>query len=313
MSNGTPPVALTIAGSDSGGAAGVQADLRAFAALGVFGTSAITAVTAQNSLGVQGVHVVPAEHVDAQITSVVSDLRPAAVKTGMLATAATVAAVARRAARGELPNLVVDPVMVATTGRRLLERQAERAYLEQLVPHALVVTPNLREASVLVQRDLSSVDDMTTAARQLAETGARYVVIKGGHLPGPAAVDVVWDGTNATILSVPRIVTANVHGTGCTLSAAVAANLALGATPADAIERAKTFLTRALRGAVGWTLGSGQGPIDALGWGAQVPGGPTEDAQPADSRSAGAPADGAPEAGAREDGADARASFDRPG
>src|SRR5207302_11470716 len=160
---------------------------------------------AQNTLGVQGVHVVPTAHVDAQITSVVSDLRPAAVKTGMLATAATVAAVARRAGRGELPNLVVDPVMVATTGRRLLEQPAERACLEQLVPHALVVTPNLREASVLVQRDLSSVDDMIAAARQLAETGARYVVIKGGHLPGPAAVDIVWDGTDATILSVPRI------------------------------------------------------------------------------------------------------------
>lgn len=303
MSSVTPPVALTIAGSDSGGAAGVQADLKTFAALGVFGTSAITAVTAQNTLGVQGVHVVPAEHVDAQITSVVSDLRPVAVKTGMLATAATVTAVARRAGRGDLPNLVVDPVMVATTGRRLLDRDAERAYVELLVPHALVVTPNLREASVLVGRNLATVDDMTTAARQLAEIGARYVVIKGGHLPGPAAVDVVWDGTDATILSTPRIATANVHGTGCTLSAAAAANLALGATPADAIERAKAFLTRALRGAAGWALGSGQGPVDALGWGVDASGGAAGDVQPADSRSDGLP----------EDGAEARASFDRPG
>jgi hydroxymethylpyrimidine/phosphomethylpyrimidine kinase len=303
VSSLTPPVALTIAGSDSGGAAGVQADLKTFAARGVFGTSAITAVTAQNTLGVQGIHIVPAEHVDAQITSVVTDLRPAAVKTGMLATAATVAVVADRAARGELRNLVVDPVMVATTGRRLLEQDAERAYVELLVPHALVVTPNLREASVLVRRDLVSVDDMTAAARQLAETGARYVVIKGGHLPGPAAVDVVWDGRDARILSVPRIATANVHGTGCTLSAAVAANLALGATPADAIEGAKTFITRALRGAAGWALGSGQGPVDQVGWGAEapnpdVPTGGTGDAQPADS-----PADGS----------GARASSDRPG
>jgi hydroxymethylpyrimidine/phosphomethylpyrimidine kinase len=313
VSSVTPPVALTIAGSDSGGAAGIQADLKTFAALGVFGTSAITAVTAQNTLGVQGVHVVPAEHVDAQIASVVSDLRPAAVKTGMLATAATIAAVAGRAARGELRNLVVDPVMVATTGRRLLERDAERAYLELLVPHAVVVTPNLREASVLVQRELLSVDDMTAAARQLAESGARYVVIKGGHLPGPAAVDVVWDGADTRVLSVPRIVTANVHGTGCTLSAAVAANLALGAPPTDAIERAKSFLTRALLGAAGWTLGAGQGPVDALGWGVEEPDGRAADAQRADSRSAGSPGAGAPEDGAPDDGADARASFDRPG
>jgi hydroxymethylpyrimidine/phosphomethylpyrimidine kinase len=287
VGNVTPPVALTIAGSDSGGAAGVQADLKTFAARGVYGTSAITAVTAQNTLGVQGVHVVPAEHVDAQISSVVGDLHPAAVKTGMLATSATIAVVAHRAARGELRNLVVDPVMVATTGRRLLERDAERAYVELLVPHALVVTPNLREASVLVQRDLVSVDDMTAAARQLAETGARYVVIKGGHLPGPVAVDVIWDGTDARILSVPRIDTANVHGTGCTLSAAVAANLALGANPADAIEGAKTFLTRALRGAAGWALGSGQGPVDQLGWGADAPTAETEDDRRDRRRSAG--------------------------
>ncbi|HEX4538657.1 MAG TPA: bifunctional hydroxymethylpyrimidine kinase/phosphomethylpyrimidine kinase [Acidimicrobiales bacterium] len=307
MSSITPPVALTIAGSDSGGGAGVQADLKTFAALGVHGTSAITAVTAQNTVGVQSVHLVPAKHVDAQIMSVVSDLRPAAVKTGMLATAATIAAVAGRADRGELPNLVVDPVMVATTGRRLLEGDAERAYVELLLPHALVAMPNLREASVLVQRDLASVDDMTAAARQLAETGARFVVIKGGHLPGPAAVDVVWDGTDARILSVPRISTANVHGTGCTLSAAVAANLALGATPADAIELAKAFLTRALRGAAGWTLGSGQGPVDALGWG-EAAGRRAEGPQRAGSLEAGSLEGGVP-----EDGADARASFDRPG
>lgn len=303
MSSVTPSVALTIAGSDSGGAAGVQADLKTFAAHGVFGTSAITAVTAQNTLGVQAIHLVPTEHVDAQITSVVADLRPAAVKTGLLATAATVAAVAGRAARGELPNLVVDPVMVATTGRRLLEPDAERAYLELLVPQALVVTPNLREASVLVQRELSSVDDMTVAARRLAETGARYVVIKGGHLAGPEAVDVVWDGTDARVLSAPRVATANVHGTGCTLSAAMAANLALGVAPFDAVERAKTFLTRALEGAAGWTLGSGQGPVDAMGWGAGAPASPAGAAQLAGSRPA----------GSREDGAEARARLDRPG
>jgi hydroxymethylpyrimidine/phosphomethylpyrimidine kinase len=302
MSSFTPPVALTIAGSDSGGAAGIQADLKAFAALGVFGTTAVTAVTSQNTLGVQDVHVVPAEHVDAQITAVVTDLRPAAVKTGMLATAATIGVVAGRAGRGELDNLVVDPVMVASTGRRLLDRDAERAYVEQLFPHALVVTPNLREASVLVGRELSTVEDMISAAHRLRATGARHVVIKGGHLPGPSAVDVICDGADTRILSVPRIDTANVHGTGCTLSAAVVANLALGHSPVEAIERAKTFLTRALRGAAGWTLGSGQGPVDTFGWGA-AEAGPAVEVQTADFRTV----------DSLEDDTRSRASSDRPG
>jgi hydroxymethylpyrimidine/phosphomethylpyrimidine kinase len=297
VSSVTPRVALTIAGSDSGGAAGIQADLKAFAALGVFGTTAITAVTAQDTLGVRDVHVVPAEHVDAQITAVVNDLRPSAVKTGMLATVAIIGAVAVRASRGELHNLVVDPVMVASTGRRLLDRDAESAYVEQLFPHALVVTPNLREASVLVGRELTTVEDMISAARQLTATGARHVVVKGGHLAGRSAVDVICDGTDTRILSVPRIETANVHGTGCTLSAAVAAHLALGHSPVDAIERAKTFLTRALRGAAAWTLGSGQGPVDALGWGGEASDGPAVDVQTADSRT----------------DTRSRASFDRPG
>lgn len=284
MSNVNPPVALTIAGSDSGGAAGIQADLRAFAALGVYGTTAVTAVTAQNTVGVQDVHVIPAEHVDAQIGSVVTDLRPSAVKTGMLATEATIAAVAARARRGDLANLVVDPVMVASTGHRLLDRQAERAYVERLFPHALVVTPNLREAAVLVGRELRTVEDMVSAARQLAETGARHVVVKGGHLGGSSAVDVIWTGTKATVLSVPRVETANVHGTGCTLSAAVAAHLALGNSPVEAIERAKAFLTKALRGAAAWTLGSGQGPVDTLAWAAEVVDDPHVEVQTADSR-----------------------------
>lgn len=263
-----PAVALTIAGSDSGGAAGIQADLKAFAALGVFGTTAITAVTAQNTLGVQHTHIVPTEVVDAQITAVVTDLRPAAVKTGMLATASTVGAVAIRARAGELANLVVDPVMIASTGRRLLERDAEKAYLEMLFPHALVVTPNLREAEVLVGMKLRSVEDMVSAARQLGDSGARYVLVKGGHLAGPSAVDVIWDGANTKVLAAPRVETANLHGTGCTLSAAVAANLALGRGPVEAIERAKELLSGALRGAAGWALGAGQGPVDALGWAA---------------------------------------------
>ena len=268
MSGATPEVVLTIAGSDSGGAAGIQADLKAFAALGVYGTSVVTAVTAQNTVGVQDVHVVPTDVVDAQITSVVTDLRPVAVKTGMLATAATVRAVAARAASGELPQLVVDPVMVATTGHRLLDPEAERAYVELLFPHALVVTPNLREASVLVGRELTTVEDMVSAVGELAATGARHVVVKGGHLPGGVAADVMFDGGRTTVLSGPRITTANVHGTGCTLSAAIVAQLARGLGPVQAVERAKDFVARALRGAAGWNLGTGQGPVDALGWGA---------------------------------------------
>lgn len=303
MSAVTPPVALTIAGSDSGGAAGIQADLRAFAALGVYGTTAITAVTAQNTLGVQEVHVVPAAHVDAQITSVVGDLRPSAVKTGMLATAATIATVAARARRGDLAGLVVDPVMVASTGRRLLDHDAEKAYVEHLFPHAVVVTPNLWEAGVLTGRELRTVDDMVTAARQLAMTGARHVVVKGGHLPGPSAVDVIFDGADARIASVPRVETGNVHGTGCTLSAAIAAHLALGRSPVEAIEGAKGFVTRALRGAAAWTLGSGQGPVDTFGWGADASESPAAEAQTADSGTA----------ASRADATRSRASFDSPG
>ncbi|HWC40196.1 MAG TPA: bifunctional hydroxymethylpyrimidine kinase/phosphomethylpyrimidine kinase [Acidimicrobiales bacterium] len=298
MSGETPPVALTIAGSDSGGAAGIQADLRAFAALGVLGTTAVTAVTAQNTLGVQQVHVVPPAHVDAQIASVVSDLRPSAAKTGMLATAAIIDVVAARAGRGELGNLVVDPVMVASTGARLLDHDAEKAYVDRLFPHALVITPNLREASVLVGRELRTVDDMISAARQLARTGARFVVIKGGHLPGPSAVDVIHDGADTRVLSTPRVETANVHGTGCTLSAAVAAHLASGRSPVDAVERAKVLITSALQGAAGWRIGSGQGPVDTLGWGAVASGAAALEGQTADSRT---------------DDVRSPASFDRPG
>jgi hydroxymethylpyrimidine/phosphomethylpyrimidine kinase len=262
----TPLVCLTIAGSDSGGGAGIQADLKAFSALGVFATTAVTAVTAQNTLGVELVHVVPPEVVEAQIASVLSDLRPAAAKTGMLATAATVAAVARRAALGELPNLVVDPVMVASSGDRLLDEDAERTYVDRLIPHALVVTPNLYEASILAGRSLSSPSDMAEAAAFLRRVGAQVVVVKGGHLPGSWAVDVVDDGAEVRELVAPKVPTPNVHGTGCTLSAAIAAHLARGATPMDAVEKAKRFVARAVGGGARWRLGSGHGPLDPLGW-----------------------------------------------
>src|SRR5580692_4515043 len=186
-----PPVALTIAGSDSGGGAGIQADLKTFAALGVFGTSAITAVTAQNTTAVLGVRLLDDAFVDLQIDAVISDLPVAAVKTGMLACAATVTMVARRAAAGDLPHLVVDPVMVTSTGTPLLDDEGVAAYLELLLPHAEVCTPNMREAALLTSLAVTDVESMEAAARRLAEYGPGVVVVKGGHLQGAFAPDVV--------------------------------------------------------------------------------------------------------------------------
>jgi hydroxymethylpyrimidine/phosphomethylpyrimidine kinase len=263
-----PPVALTIAGSDSGGGAGVQADLKSFAANGVFGTTVVTALTAQNTVGVLGVAVTAAEFVEAQIAAVLDDLPVAAVKTGMLATRAIIGVVAARAAAGDLPNLVVDPVMVASSGDRLLDEDAESAYLEELFPHAVVITPNLWEAGLLVGRRLTTVDDMRAAARTLRATGARYVLVKGGHLAGDA-VDVLDDGVTVVELRGHRVTSPNVHGTGCSLSAAIAAHLAGGATLVDAVHVAKEYVAAAIAGAAGWRLGAGHGPIDHFGWGAR--------------------------------------------
>lgn len=265
----TPPVALTIAGSDSGGGAGVQADLKTFAALGVFGTSAVTALTAQNTRGVHGVHVVPAEFVVAQVDAVLDDLPVAAVKTGMLATADVVRAVAGLAGAGRLPRLVVDPVMVASSGDRLLEPDAERLYVEALLPHAAVLTPNLREAEALLDGSVRTLREQHEAARALGAMGPAAVVLKGGHPVAGThgeAVDVVWDGSSTYELSRPRVATANDHGTGCTFAAAVAATLAAGADLAQATAVAKSFVHRAVVGGAGWRLGSGHGPLDHLGW-----------------------------------------------
>jgi hydroxymethylpyrimidine/phosphomethylpyrimidine kinase len=261
-----PAVALTVAGSDSGGGAGIQADLKAFAMHGVFGTSVITALTAQNTAGVHGIHPVATDFVAAQLDAVLADLPVAAVKTGMLATPSIVDLIAAYAAR--LPNLVVDPVLVASSGDRLFTENVERAYLDRLFPHAAVVTPNLREASVLTGRTLSTVDDMVAAAATLGETGAGCVVIKGGHLPGTDAIDVVWSAGGVEILRAPWIETANNHGTGCTFAAAAAARLAGGAPLAAALRGAKEYVTDAIRRSAGWRLGTGHGP---LGWRECVP------------------------------------------
>lgn len=265
----TPVVALTVAGSDSSGGAGVQADLKAFAACGVFGASAITALTAQNTTGVTGVWPVPADVVVQQVRAVLDDLEVRAVKTGMLATAEVVRAVAGLAAAGSLPALVVDPVMVASSGARLLEPDAEHAYVEALLPHARVLTPNVLEAQVLLGGGITTLAEQHEAARALARLGPDLVLVKGGHAvsgTGDDAVDVLWDGARTLELRGPRVPGRNDHGTGCTLASAIAAGLAKGDEPVDAVRAAKAYVARALRGAAGWRLGAGHGPLDHFGW-----------------------------------------------
>jgi hydroxymethylpyrimidine/phosphomethylpyrimidine kinase len=254
-------VVLTVAGSDSGGGAGIQADLRTFAAHGVHGTSAITAVTAQNSVAVLDWVALEPRMVVAQIEAVASDMDVAAVKTGMLATAAIVSAVAETIERLRLPLLVVDPVMVAKSGDRLLDRDAETAYRERLLPLATVVTPNLPEAEALLGRPVRTLVEMREAARALRAMGPRAVVVKGGHLEGDA-VDVFWDGERMEDLSAPRIATKNTHGTGCTYSAAIASRLALGDPLLEAVRAAKAYLTEAIRRS--YSVGRGHGPVDHL-------------------------------------------------
>jgi hydroxymethylpyrimidine/phosphomethylpyrimidine kinase len=261
-----PPVALTIAGSDSGGGAGLQADLKTFAALGVFGTSAVTAITAQNTTSVVASFPMEADLVRLQVEAVLADLPVAAVKTGMLATSEIVRTVAAMAKDGMLPNLVVDPVLVSTTGRRLLDEDAIPVYLDELLPFAKVFTPNLREARLLADMPIDDMEGMIEAARRLAERGAVTVVVKGGHLDGGQSPDVVFSAGEVTVMDAARIPTTNDHGTGCTLSASTAAYLARGEVVTVALARAKDFVTRAILGAASWTLGSGHGPLDHFGW-----------------------------------------------
>jgi hydroxymethylpyrimidine/phosphomethylpyrimidine kinase len=251
---------MTVAGSDSGAGAGIQADLKTFAALGVYGVSAITAVTAQNTLGVTAVFELPADMVAAQIDAIAEDMGADAVKTGMLASAEIIAVVAERVQRHGLRNLVVDPVMVAKSGDPLLRADAVDALRHQLLPLATVVTPNLPEAEVLVGRSLESEEDLEAAARQIASWGAEAVVVKGGHRPGPEAVDLLyWRGTFQR-LAAPRVETASTHGTGCTFASAIAAGLACGLEVPEAVARAKEYLTEALRRA--YPVGRGRGPVD---------------------------------------------------
>jgi hydroxymethylpyrimidine/phosphomethylpyrimidine kinase len=264
----TPRCALSIAGSDSGGGAGAQADLKTFAAFGVHGTTALTAVTAQNTAAVRGVVALDAAFVRLQIETVLDDLDVRSVKTGMLANRAVVDVVADLAGAGRLPQLVVDPVLVSSSGQPLMEPDGLEAYRTRLLPRALVATPNLREAAALTGRevtDLMSVPAMIDAAEQIRAGGVRYVVVKGGHLTD-GAPDVVAGPEGVTVLEAPRVVTSNDHGTGCSLSAAITAQLALGAGVLDAVGTAKSFVARALAGGAHWHLGAGHGPIDHFGW-----------------------------------------------
>jgi hydroxymethylpyrimidine/phosphomethylpyrimidine kinase len=263
----TPPVALTIAGSDSGGAAGIQADLRTFLAHGVFGASAVTALTAQNSHEVRDVHVPPPSFLLAQVEAVLDDLPVAAVKTGMLGRADVVETVAGLAASGRLPRLVVDPVLVDASGAALLDDGAVDAYRERLLPHAHVTTPNVHEAARLLGAAVADRAGLHDAARRLAHLGPRVVVVTGGHtVTGTAdlAVDVMADrdADEVVELASPRIDSANTHGSGCSFASAVAAGLARGRAAPDAVAGAHAWVHAAIASSADWALGRGHGPLD---------------------------------------------------
>ncbi len=256
----TPPVALTIAGSDSGGGAGIQADLRTFAFHQVHGTSALTCITAQNTLGVTRVDPLPPEAVAAQIEAVVTDIGVQAIKTGMLLNAEIIATVADQVKRWPLQPLVVDPVMVSRTGAQLLADEAISMLRTRLIPLATILTPNRYEAQILSGLDIQTLADMEQAAVQIHTLGCQAVLVKGGGLLGEGRGSDVWfDGDQIAILNAPYVETQHTHGTGCTLSAAIAAQLALGADPWTATQQAKTYVTQAIQHPL--AIGSGQGPI----------------------------------------------------
>ena len=252
--------AMTIAGSDSGGGAGIQADLKTFGALGVFGTCAITTITAQNTLGVDAVLETPTSLIEAQIDAIMADIGTDAVKTGMLSSSEIIQTVSERLRFHGLTTAVIDPVMVASTGAPLLREDAVDAMRSVLLPMATVVTPNSREAHVLTEMEVSTVDDLRAAARILVdELGAKNAVVKGGHLDGPAT-DVLYDGAEFITFTTERIDTPNTHGTGCTLASAIAAGLAKGLTVPAAVQQAKDYVTESIRQS--FQVGRGHGPLN---------------------------------------------------
>ncbi len=250
---------LTIAGSDSGGGAGIQADLKVITLLGGFGMSAITALTAQNTVGVQGIHEVPPRFVEQQIDAVLSDIGVDAVKTGMLANREIIEVVSRKIKQYKVKKVVVDPVMISKSGASLLRRDAQETLIKKLIPTAWVVTPNLMEASVLAGFKVNSLKGMKKAAHQIYRMGTKYVVIKGGHLKG-MAVDLLYDGERFSEMEGPRIESKNTHGTGCTFASAIATLLARGEPVDEAVRKAKNFITMAIRS--GLNLGKGHGPTN---------------------------------------------------
>lgn len=258
----TIPIALTIAGSDSSGGAGIQADLKTFSALGVYGASVITALTAQNTLGVTAIHDAPPEFIAAEIDSVYSDLTVAATKIGMLSRPAAIEVVAAGLDRHKANNVVLDPVMVSATGHRLLVQDAEETLKRLLLPRALVVTPNLHEAAALLDAPIAeSEDEMREQAERIRALGANTVLIKGGHAKGSEAVDLFVDEQGARRLVAQRFATMNTHGTGCTLSSAIAAFLARGVKLFEAVMLAKNYVTEAIAAADQLNVGHGHGPV----------------------------------------------------
>jgi hydroxymethylpyrimidine/phosphomethylpyrimidine kinase len=256
----SPFAALTIAGSDSSGGAGIQADLKTFQRFGVYGASALTLITAQNTVGVRELYLLPRELVASQIAAVAEDLDLRAAKTGALGSAALIETVADAAVQHGIPNLVIDPVMISKHGDALLAEDAVEALKSRLFPGATLVTPNLHEAGALLGKPVQSEARMRDAARALRDLGAAAVLVKGGDLPGDEAVDLLYDGAEFVRLSAPRIDTVHTHGTGCTYAAAITALLARGEPLVDAACRAKDFMTRAIRSAPG--LGHGHGPVN---------------------------------------------------
>jgi hydroxymethylpyrimidine/phosphomethylpyrimidine kinase len=257
------PRVLAIAGSDSGGGAGIQADLKTFAAIGCYGMTAITALTAQNTTGVRAIHPVPLQMLADQIDAVVEDIGVDAVKIGMLHSADTVRAVAAAIERHQLPRIVLDPVMIATSGAVLIDQEAIAVLVRELFPRAAVVTPNLDEAALLVGRPLHSEADMEAAARQLVDMGAPAVLLKGGHLAGETVSDLLLvRGEPPRWMRAPRIPSPNTHGTGCTLSSAIAAYLALGEALPEAVQLARTYVRGALQAGAAVRTGAGSGPLN---------------------------------------------------
>jgi hydroxymethylpyrimidine/phosphomethylpyrimidine kinase len=257
------PRVLSIAGSDSGGGAGIQADLKTFSALGCFGMTAITALTAQNTCGVRAIHGVPPQMLRDQIDAVIEDIGVDAVKIGMLHSPDIVQTVAEAIDRHAMQNVVFDPVMVATSGAMLIDNSALDVLVRELFPRVAVITPNLDEAALLVGRMLSSAQDMEQAALDLLGKGARAVLLKGGHLPGDTVIDLlITQGGEKLWMQAPRIHSPNTHGTGCTLSSAMAAHLALGASLVDAVQHARDFVREALQAGAQVRTGQGSGPLN---------------------------------------------------